>query len=1319
MSTYNTWNDLPPSFTEYDPWGNLEPQIIYLAKPGHRIIGGLPGVEEDTVHLEKNLNNTSVLEFTIDRNINGEDNPLYDIVSQHYELFIKGHGWFKINEAPTIETDGNIETKQIRAESGEIELQQYDLVNFIINTVSANSKEMIAVDNTYPKDGYYGLHNQILFYRDLTPYEDLINNFHGTTVGELRNVISEYPIILSDDFWRVALDLSWLPSDLYRLIADYRRDGHDDKADGLFERIKGNNLTDQEGAQLLDEEDNILMDSWLKPEIKRKSAILELAEDYPEVLDYIHIVVNFEVGEAEENVAVDLDDDTGEDDDEEVTYYTLQEVLELQLQRMKELSLLHLILEDTGWTPGYVDPWFDLNSDNENDHVPLADQIGLFEVTSQDVYSFLTQDVSQYFECIFVFDTTNYTVSAYKLESVGFDTNIYLSFHNIQNSVTMSSDKQLYTVFHLEGGDNVIPREANFGDDWIEDLSYFMNTDHFSQELINKYNTWVNYRESKRQDFIDLSSRISRQEQVATELYDRVPVDIADTQQYSTMSRDQLNEEKESQLAVLKGYESLYVNSDNVFDIHLMQEESPSDYSNYIMIRDQVIPNIEIALSNMDAPSKDDIEEYYDDYLYDFTTYGDSYGVRELEAKIATMQNSISNLVAQGYNVPPTDGDGVKEKNYKSYLKYTESLQKAQVVYEVRKQEYDDAYAEVKRLHTESNQIKQDVSINNDRFGFTTYELWLINKYRIHTDYTNENIVVTSLSTPEERVDAAYQLVKEATKQLYAESHPQWQFQTTQDNLLIMPEFKGWHGQLEVGNFVRVAMREDYQVKLRIVTIGFNPFLTEPTIDLTFSNMTQYAAERNDFVSLMENGRSSSKNQITAALTSTGKSNDISVDSSLILRILNNSTFSSYMEGYQTRAISEAGESAVYQASKAPIDVSRLEGSAQQFEDVIFKSVTADSVITHLLQADEANIRELTAELIRVGKTTIQDGVIDTETVVAKLVQADEGQFNQMTANSGFIKYLNSGVITAGSIDTESLTAQLADIDILHASQLTADSAFITSLQSFTSTSIENKAETGYFYNLLAGQLSVGDLATHTATADQIVLISQDNNPSIAFRNSTQQFYDSDGNVRVQIGQDGNGDFNFIVRGADGTTALFDSTGIKRDGIPANTIINNMISDGTISQAKLGFPIITPNAQGGIDITQIYDGSGNLWGVQYTSFKNDTTTALTEMKCDIENALYTLYIEAPNGKNLRGTNITLNAVLYKAGEDVTDDYQASCFKWKRHSKDSYGDEYWNEAHTTGAKSITITGNDVVIEADFECCFEYNGITVNSSDNGGD
>ena len=58
--------------------------------------------------------------------------------------------------------------------------------------------------------------------------------------------------------------------------------------------------------------------------------------------------------------------------------------------------------------------------------------------------------------------------------------------------------------------------------------------------------------------------------------------------------------------------------------------------------------------------------------------------------------------------------------------------------------------------------IKTDVAIENERFGFTDEELELIKKYLYYTDYTNENMIITSISTPEEIVETEYQLIKDA-----------------------------------------------------------------------------------------------------------------------------------------------------------------------------------------------------------------------------------------------------------------------------------------------------------------------------------------------------------------------------------------------------------------------------------------------------------------------------------------------------------------------------------------------------------------------------
>ena len=57
------------------------------------------------------------------------------------------------------------------------------------------------------------------------------------------------------------------------------------------------------------------------------------------------------------------------------------------------------------------------------------------------------------------------------------------------------------------------------------------------------------------------------------------------------------------------------------------------------------------------------------------------------------------------------------------------------------------------------------------------------------------------------------------------------------------------------------------------------------------------------------------------------------------------------------------------------------------------------------------------------------------------------------------------------------------------------------------------------------------------------------------------QFKDSNGNVRIQLGQDTNNNFNFIVKAADGTTTLIDGYGVKEKAIADGLIKTNMVAD--------------------------------------------------------------------------------------------------------------------------------------------------------------
>ena len=1315
-------------YTKFQKEDRIDSNHIYLAKPGQRILGVINGIDEDSCSLTKNLNNTSELTFTVSRKLDGdlehasitdgEVTQYYDQIERHYELYLPYHGWFKINEEPEIDNDGTVETKSVRAESLEIELQQYDLVNFDINSGEVYSKEMLATDNTYDNNGYKMFRDRVLFYRDTTLLENAIEEFAETdgSVEALKEFAKTHAEIVYQDL--------------------------------------GN---------------NVHTGCW-------------------------RIMYNVD------KQVIEIEDKVEPDNEESDERYTGKEILENELKREHELSLLWLILHEHGWNVGYVDPWFDANSELEDDHIPLANKTGFFQVDSQDIYSFLTQEVAAYFRCIFVFDTEHYLVHAYNINNIGYDTNIFLSFQNVQNEVTRTSDRDLYTVFHVQGAEELDFTEANFGEDWIEDISYFLNTDHFSQEFIDNYNAWLQLREQKRPEYMQLSVDFRNQTDTVNEINYRVPTDAADGDQYKTMTEEELINEKANMRAMRYGFEHsvLYAQTDEhdepikdengnyVFDIEKMK--ASVDWPVYSSLVDVVLSypdneedeainhiefkqgeksddyeydfedsykqqysdpparlgNIDIALLNrriingyyvkkaeeageeltdLEKMKRNNVKnqkEFLDNYKFDFVHYGYLYGLEELKNFEKSYYGTLSALETNGYN--DSDGSTYDEETKKKYDKYKKALEEVQAEIEVRQQQYDDAQAVLDDIVEQMDAMKEAVSIDNA--GFTDEELTLLDKYYIHTDYTNDNILTTNISTNEQIVEAEHQLYLDAMEELYVESHPQYTWSTTQDNLLLMPEFHDWHGSLHVGNFIRISFRDDYQVKLRVSSITLNPLMLEPTIDLEFTTMTQYKAKRNDFAAIIDSANASTKNSITSSISrNSSKDNTINVDSALVLKLLNSSTFQGYMgsnnaniAGTAVSAVSGNIESiATGVISAMDINVGRIVGTEAEFEEMFTNYLKSNLIVTKLITADSADFEDLTADNAFVdylNSGIIEAGTVSADTIIAGLADVTQEQIDKfdLLAGSAFIDYLETNMVVASEIRVDDLKAKLATID-----QLNADSAFVQYLQSVSSSSAQATITEGYIMNLVSGRITVADLATHTATADEIILISQDNNPSIAFKGSTQQFYDSDGNVRVQIGQDGNGDFNFIVKGEDGTTALFDENGITRNGIPNSTIINNMISDSTIEKAKLNFPIVETNPDGTINITQIKDGSGGNFGVEYTTFKQGTTDALDEINSQ---KMYRVEITSSNGNYFKNGNVStvLSCHVYSWDDEITDDLNASAFKWTKINNDGTPDSTWNSAHFGGAKTVTITSADVDVRGTFVCTVTLpDGTKVSSGD----
>ena len=1117
----------------YDIYGNTESAIIYLAKPGKRFFCALGGIDTSTVSVTLRTNNTAELTFTVDKYVDGVESQGYEELDEMMELYCDGI-WYKIMDPPTETNDGTQCTKDITAESYEISLTQYKLKNFKINMGEEDSYEMM-----YQKNHDINKFYQIKFYNP-------------------------------------------------------------------------------------------------------------------------------------EN---------------------------------EDLSFLHIVLKHAdvpGWKIGYVD-----NITPDDDKVLLPNEICNFDVDDQNVYAFFTQTAAPAYKCVFEFDTENLLINVYKPDSLGKDTNVVLGFRNIQDSVTISRDDSLVTQFYVDGLDDYNIDLANFGNSVITDCSHFCREPYMNIVLQEKYTAWQKYIESRRDEYCNLSREYNKNLDILAELMNRVPIDTAQTNWFGQKVED-LKDAYDSNMAIIKGFESIHVDEEGNFDLEDLKNSS--DWPMYESIMNYTLPSIVAALQAQDETiegfGKGNIiscvnpvvlgQDWYmvgsgtssfqtvqindapaygitrgvkvigtnggiyqhnisiepsqrytlscfvkgsgtfylgynntgedrknisynitsswtrvytsfnlTSHLIDVAFTGSSdftvcgmqlemgdapsqfgyftqseaimkayetdwklYGIAELKTKIATYDSCIKELKKNGYADGYNPLSGYEEayftQMHQKYLDYLNLKDQAETALKERQAEYDAA--KKPEIQEKRNQIAKDVLMEN--FGkvqekypaFTDKETYIIKSLYNQATYSNENIIITTLDSTVDAVDKAITLYKDAVEELYVESHPQYTYTDEIGNIYALPEFREYHDQLAVNDFVRLGLSDTRYVKLRVVEIRYNPCDMDETMEVTFSNMVQYKSKLTNDNEFLTNALNQTSDRTGGRVNSVNKSStsDYVITSEAIKQIFSNPLFNSMLGGTTTGGSGSGGTitadtiiAELVKAKEGIFDKLTVDTAFMKYLDV--KLVSADKITTRILEAEQANIEKLSAKII---------------------------ESNQINADMINVKNLLAGNAGVGNLQAVHLTAQ----------NVTIDQAVIT--------------------DLIAKKMTVADLNTHTATADEFMIISS-GKAGIAFKNSTQQFYDSTGAVRVQIGQDGTGKFNFVVKNGD-KTALFDENGITQTGIPDNTIVNNMISDGTINKEKLSFTMVEPNEQGGIDISQVYL-DGKKFGQQYTSFKDQTTEQITNI----------------------------------------------------------------------------------------------------------
>ena len=143
------------------------------------------------------------------------------------------------------------------------------------------------------------------------------------------------------------------------------------------------------------------------------------------------------------------------------------------------------------WKIGYVSP-------------NLCGKYRTFDMPDSTVYSFLTADVSEAYEAIFVFDNENLTINAYTADEIVNPTDIVFTWDNLMKSVKLEeTDDPVITALDVYGAGNISISSANpLGTPTIYKFDYYK--DQMTTGLWSAIEKWKDEIAAQTEDYNNL-----------------------------------------------------------------------------------------------------------------------------------------------------------------------------------------------------------------------------------------------------------------------------------------------------------------------------------------------------------------------------------------------------------------------------------------------------------------------------------------------------------------------------------------------------------------------------------------------------------------------------------------------------------------------------------------------------------------------------------------------------------------------------------------------------------------------------------------------
>lgn len=962
----------------YDIYGRTEPSIIYLAAPGKRLLYPVSGIDTSTVSLTLNTNNTAELSFTVDRYVDGEEIIGYSYLEEYMELYVDGI-WFKIMSPPEITNDGMRETKNITAESYEIMLSQYKLNSFKINTGDEDSYEVMYKKNhpdiveQYKKDNdgaepyysvkFYDPDNKELsflhlvlshanvpgwkigYIDDVTKDDqgqllpDGVYNFDAddTTVYSLltQEAAANYKCIFEFDTVKMTIN-AYRPDSLgkdtnvvlgFRNIQNSVQISRDDSLttkfyiDGLdgygiaSANFTEDTITDLTYFAKWPYMDETLQKKYLewynyrdyKPDEEtdsKRETFIKIMKEYNSIEEILTELTNR------------VPNDSAQNDWGSMSVDYLKDAYNDSLAVIKGIEAHHLKFPGTSDTTT-----IDMEDLRNSSDWPLYEEYMNYVIPqiiaalqNKDV-SYNASDYSDGGRFSFGLGNNIKNVNPVTLDSWDIIGNLYATLSTVELDIKNTNGSPAFGItrgvqikFLTPGKSGICQKSINIVPGETYTLSCYVKGEGQINLEYGATGTTRKVYTSTIQDK-DTWMRTYKQFTLGSDVK---LVDIAFT-----------------------------VTGDCTFCGMQLEHGSTATQFGYFIQSENVI------------------KAYETDWKL--------YGLTELKSKIETYESCIRSLESNGYSTAYDSSSEHEEsyhtRQYQMYQDYKKLLKEAQDVLAERQAEYDVHKKDQDTVAKKREMLAKEVSM--DMYGiehnkdftyhaFTEKEKYILSLLENQGTYTNENIITTTLDTTEDAVDKCKKLYDDAVEELYVESHPQYTYTDDIENIYALPDFKEYHDQLAVNDFVHLGLNDNEYVKLRVIEISYNPCDLDESMQVTFSNITQYKAKRNDYNILLNDTFNKSSHE-GARVEGVNKSNtsEFVFTADVIRQLFSHPTFNSQLSG---SSVASSGD------------------------------VSAQKVIAELIKAPEGVFKKLSSQTIEAESATIKD--LSVNAITAAIVES-------------------------------------------------------------------------------------------------------------------------------------------------------------------------------------------------------------------------------------------------------------------------------------------------------------------------------------------